>query len=75
MKANYAVIQSIRGQGLLIGMEFGIPGAEVVRKCMERGVLINCVQDRVLRFIPPLIVTKEEIDHVIATVDEVLTET
>ncbi len=72
LKEKHAVIQQIRGKGLLIGAELSIPGAEIVRRCMEEGVLINCVQDNVLRFIPPLIVTKEEIDRVMATLDDVL---
>ena len=75
LREKHAVIQSIRGKGLLIGAELSVPGADIVKRCMDRGVLINCVQDTVLRFIPPLIVTKEEIDRVVATVDKVLTET
>ena len=73
LNEKHAVIHSIRGKGLLIGAALSIPGADIVNRCMERGVLINCAQDTVLRFIPPLIVTKEEIDRVVATVDEVLT--
>jgi len=44
----------------------------VVRQCMEKGVLVNCVQDTVLRFIPPLVVTRREIDTLISTLDAVL---
>ena len=72
LKEKYPVVQHIRGKGLLIGAELSIPGAPIVTRCMERGVLINCVQDTVLRFIPPLIVTKEEIDRVIEVVAEAL---
>ncbi|HNR13540.1 MAG TPA: acetylornithine transaminase [Thermodesulfobacteriota bacterium] len=72
LKTTYPVIREIRGKGLLVGMDLSIPGAEVVRQCMEKGVLVNCVQDTVLRFIPPLVVTRREIDTLISTLDAVL---
>ena len=72
LKKNHSVIREVRGKGLIIGMELMIPGGDIVNKCLERGVLINCVQDTVLRFLPPLIVTKKEVDHVVALLDEVL---
>ena len=72
LKKKHSVIREVRGKGLIIGMELTIPGAEIVNKCLEQGVLINCVQNNVLRFLPALIVTKEEVDHVVALLDEVL---
>lgn len=74
LQQKHAVIRDIRGLGLIIGVELVIEGAEIVTACMERGFLINCVQDRVLRFVPPLIIGKEEIDPLIACLDEVLEE-
>ena len=41
---------------------------------MEKGILINCIQDNILRFIPPLIISKEEIDELIECLDTILTE-
>jgi acetylornithine/succinyldiaminopimelate/putrescine aminotransferase len=72
LKKKHSVIREVRGKGLIIGMELTIPGAEIVNKCLEQGVLINCVQNNVLRFLPPLIVIKEEVDQVVALLDEVL---
>jgi acetylornithine aminotransferase len=46
----------------------------MVDACTERGFLINCIQDNVLRFIPPLIVGKKEIDALIDALDEILGE-
>jgi len=46
----------------------------LVIKARERGFLINCTVDRVLRFVPPLIVEREQIDHLIRTLDEILKE-
>ncbi|WAC08850.1 MAG: acetylornithine transaminase [Thermodesulfobacteriota bacterium] len=73
LKKKHPVIREVRGKGLIIAMELTMPGAEIVNKCLQKGVLINCVQNNVLRFLPPLIVTKEEVDHVVALLDEVLT--
>jgi acetylornithine/succinyldiaminopimelate/putrescine aminotransferase len=72
LKKKHSVIHEVRGKGLIIGMELTIPGAEIVNKCLEQGVLINCVQNNVLRFLPPLIVTNDEVDRVVALLDEVL---
>ena len=72
LKKKYSVIREVRGKGLIIGMELTIPGAEIVNKFLEKGVLINCVQNNVIRFLPPLIVTKKEVDHVVRLLDEVL---
>jgi len=65
LKEKHPVIKTIRGKGLLIGAALSVPCADIVKACMEKGVLLNCVQDTVLRFIPPLVVTKEEIDRVV----------
>jgi predicted acetylornithine/succinylornithine family transaminase len=62
LKGIYPQIRDVRGKGLLIGMELDVAGSGIVRRCMEKGVLINCTVDRVLRFIPPLSISEEEID-------------
>ncbi len=65
-------IKEIRGLGLMIGMELEEEGQEVVKKCLEEGILINCTAKRVLRFLPPLIVEKEEIDYLIDILNKIL---
>ena len=72
LKSRHSTVQDVRGAGLLLGMRLGIPGGPVVQACMEKGFLINCIQDCILRFIPPLIVGQEEIDALIACLDQVL---
>ena len=64
-------IAEVRGMGLLIGMELFRDCAPVVMACMDRGVLINCTSGNVLRFMPPLIVTEKEIDHLIDVLEQV----
>jgi predicted acetylornithine/succinylornithine family transaminase len=66
-----SIVADIRGKGLLIGMELTRDGAPVVNECLERGMLINCTSGNVLRFMPPLIVTEKEIDHLIDVLEQV----
>ena len=69
LKAKYPFIKDVRGQGLLIGMELDFEGKEIVTECLKQGFLINCTVNTVLRFMPPLIISKEEIDQLIDALD------
>ncbi len=71
-KLDKDVIADVRGKGLMVGLELTKPGAEYVDKLREKGFLINCTADKVLRFVPPLIITKEDIDKFVKTLDEIL---
>ena len=71
---RHSMIKDVRGLGLILGMELDRPGAPIVDACTKRGFLINCIQDKVLRFIPPLIIGKEEIDLLVGALDEILGE-
>lgn len=64
------LIKDVRGKGLLIGMELTIGGEDIVLGCMEKGILINCTSGNVLRFIPPLIVQKKDIDRLVIVLKE-----
>ncbi|MDI6889933.1 MAG: acetylornithine transaminase [Thermodesulfovibrionales bacterium] len=66
-----ALIVEIRGLGLLLGMELTIECEAIVKTCLEMGVLINCTAEKVLRFMPPLIVQKKDIDHLINILEKV----
>ena len=71
-KLDKDIIADVRGKGLMIGVELTKPGAEYVDKLREAGFLINCTADKVLRFVPPLIITKEEVDKFVKALDEIL---
>lgn len=71
-KLDKEIISEVRGKGLMVGVELTKPGAEYVDKLREAGFLINCTSGNVLRFVPPLIITKEEIDEFIKALDEIL---
>ena len=73
---KHACVRGVRGLGLMLGMELSskeIAGA-TVDKARERGFLINCTADKVLRFLPPLIVERKHIDRLVEALDEILKE-
>jgi predicted acetylornithine/succinylornithine family transaminase len=65
-------IKEVRGRGLLIGMQMSHECADIVKACMEHGVLLNCTALNVIRFMPPLIVEQQHIDKVVDVLDTVL---
>jgi len=70
-KAHDSVV-GVRGRGLLLGLELRESGTPLVTECLKRGFLVNCIQDRVLRFAPPLIIQKEEVDSLVECLDNLL---
>jgi len=72
LAARHARIQQVRGLGLMWGLVLDGPGADVVRRCLDAGLLVNCTADRVLRLTPPLVVTPAEIDEGVAILDHAL---
>jgi len=69
LKKKYPFIKDVRGKGLLIGLELAFEGKEIVTECLKQGFLINCTMNTVLRFIPPLIISVEEIDRLVSALD------
>ncbi len=73
IKNKFDFVVDVRGQGLLLAMEFNRDMAGgVVMSCMQKGLLLNQVKPNVIRFIPPLIVTKSEVDEAVGVLEEVL---
>lgn len=72
LKSKYSLIKEVRGIGLMAGLELNVPGKDIVGKCMQKGLLINCTHDTVLRLMPALNITKKEIDKAVKLLDEVL---
>ncbi len=75
LQQKYAFITEVRGRGLIIGVEMSIEGGEMVKTAMAKGLLINCTVGKVLRFIPPLIISRNEIDQAISILDDIFSET
>ncbi|MEJ2646793.1 MAG: aspartate aminotransferase family protein [Sedimentisphaerales bacterium] len=74
LKDEHFIIESIRGVGLMVGIQLTGPGQEIVNKCLEKGLRINCTQGTVLRLMLPMIVSAEQIDQAIDILDSVFRE-
>jgi len=74
LKERYSFIKGVRGRGLMVGMELGTPGAKFVSKCLERGAIINCTHETVLRFVPPLVAGRSEVDEMVGILDGIFKE-
>jgi acetylornithine/N-succinyldiaminopimelate aminotransferase len=71
LKNKYKFVKSVRGVGLMLGMELDFPCRNVVEKCLQNGLVINVTQEKVLRFLPPLIIEKFDFDKVIKILDDI----
>ncbi len=69
---NYSFVKEIRGLGFMLGMEVNIPAADIVSSCREEGLLLVTAGPSVVRFVPPLITGKNEIDKAIHILNSVL---
>ena len=74
LKKNFSIVRDARGAGLMLALELDRPGVAVVTKCMAEGLLINCIQPNTLRFLPPLIITRKEINLLIKTLSKILSK-
>jgi len=72
LKRKYDFIVDVRGLGLMLGMELSIGGGKIVDLCREKGLLLNCASQKVLRFLPPLNIKKEHVDRAVEILDEVM---
>ncbi len=74
LKGRYPLVKEIRGKGLLIAMEVEADARALVRRCLEKGLLLNAVSDTALRFMPPLVVAEADVDQALAILDDVFKE-
>jgi acetylornithine/LysW-gamma-L-lysine aminotransferase len=74
LQTKYKIVKEVRGLGLMLGMEFRYDVRNVILKTMDKGVLILDAGRNVLRFLPPLVIKKEQIDKTISVLDEVIGE-
>lgn len=72
--AGNSKVKEIRGRGLLIGVELKESGKHLVARARELGLVLNVTADKVIRLVPPLIITRDEADFIIATVSKILQE-
>jgi len=72
LAGKFDYVKEVRGLGLLLGIELTIDGKDIVNGCLERRLLINCVNSSVLRFIPPLTITRQDVDRAVGILEEVM---
>ncbi|MFH1784576.1 MAG: aspartate aminotransferase family protein [bacterium] len=72
LQEKYPVVTRIKGKSLMVGIELSIPGDPVFKECVKRGLLINCTQGNILRFLPALNVTKEQINKAVSIIDKAI---
>jgi len=65
LRADLPVIREVRGDGLMVAAELLTSGKSVVNQALEAGLLVNCTQERVLRFLPPLVIERQHVDEAI----------
>lgn len=68
---TYSFIREVRGQGLMIGVELEFPCKQLVLDGIKEGLLFNCAHDTVLRFLPPYILTEQDVDRAIAALSKI----
>jgi len=74
LKQSHPVIDHVRGKGLMIGIQLTAAGADIVEKCLQKGMRINCTHETVLRFMPAMTTTQSQIDQAVEILDSVLAE-
>ncbi|MCT4596274.1 MAG: aspartate aminotransferase family protein [Vallitalea sp.] len=74
IKDKYDFVSDVRGHGLMLGIECSIPVKEIIAKCIEKGLLLVGSGTNVIRFVPPLVISSEEIVEGISIIGEVLDE-
>ena len=72
MAGRHRAITQVRGEGLMLGAVLDRPGAPVVERCLADGLLINCTAERVLRFLPPLVIERALVDDGLAILENAM---
>ena len=74
LQEQFSCILETRGRGLLQGLALSIDGKPLVSDCLDRRVIINCTAGRVLRFVPPLIISHPQIDRLLSVLSDVFSK-
>ncbi|SHK51801.1 acetylornithine aminotransferase apoenzyme [Desulfatibacillum alkenivorans DSM 16219] len=74
LKEKFDCVEEVRGMGLLLGLKLNTPGAPIAAKAMDMGYIFNVTQGDVLRFVPPLIISRKDVDGLIETLDKILAD-
>src|SRR6266567_5380983 len=72
LREELPIIRQVRGNGLMVGAALEVPGKDVVRQALEAGFLMNCTQDKILRFLPPLVIERRHVDELLECLRTIL---
>jgi predicted acetylornithine/succinylornithine family transaminase len=72
LQQKHKIIEEVRGKGLMLAAQLNIEGGDIVNECLQRGLLIISAGGKTLRFVPPLIITTQDVDQAIKVLDEVM---
>lgn len=73
LKDKYpSIIKDVRGAGLMLGLEIEGDGSKIVEKCLHKGLIINCTQAKILRFLPPFTINKKDVDTAVKIIESCL---
>ena len=72
LRQKYKIIREVRGKGLMLALQLDIEASDIVNECLKRGLLINSTGGKTLRFVPPLIITAQDVDQAIKVLGEVM---
>jgi predicted acetylornithine/succinylornithine family transaminase len=72
LQQKHKIIKEVRGKGLMLAAQLNIESGDIVNECLQRGLLIASAGSKTLRFVPPLIITTQDIDQAVKVLDEVM---
>jgi acetylornithine/N-succinyldiaminopimelate aminotransferase len=75
LAAKFDFIREVRGEGLMLGVDLEVEGAPYVAEALKQGLLINCTHDHILRFLPPFILTAQQVKEGLSKIESVLART
>lgn len=74
LEKRYSFLHDARGLGLMLGLDSDVPARSIAEKCLERGLLVNAIGEKTLRFLPPLNISEKHVDAAIEILGEVFEE-
>lgn len=74
LAARYDVIKEVRGLGLMLALVLDHPAEQLYKRCMSKGLLVNCTCEKIIRLLPPLTITKEDCDEATGILESALSE-
>jgi acetylornithine/N-succinyldiaminopimelate aminotransferase len=72
LQQKHKIIKGVRGKGLMLAAQLNIESGDIVNECLQRGLLIASAGSKTLRFVPPLIITTQDVDQAVKVLDEVM---